>query len=427
MSRVVNRVGHLARKGFHYIGAWRRCAGLRRDLRRAQEQGTRIIVLEAPAYGLREHWDPLICTLCARPKMRVVLAVYSHELEKFRSSYGAQGNDLAVDIIPFDNFPALRVVPDAIVSFYPASGLALSRYIDPQKTIRVVLTHTLSDKEALFSDRYREDALADFDVLFLSGPIMHERFHQQYVPRCPDTAERLLLVPAGYPKVDTLFDGRYDRTATLQRLGFGPQRSTVLYAPTWEREASLEVCGVEAIESLASLDVNLLVKPHYMSLVPGDAHGTGVLATQYGHGGKDWRKTLLDFENRFSNMRFIQDNDVNPYLVAADLMVTDVSGVGYEFVLLNKPIVFIDVPQLFEKLGTTGIHYWGRSCGDIVFDIADLASTVQRNLDHPRAKGKERVELGEKLVYNKGSAATKTVEALEGLLDGRSLSPSSVE
>ena len=46
--------------------------------------------------------------------------------------------------------------------------------------------------------------------------------------------------------------------------------------------------------------------------------------------------------------RLVQDADASPWLHAADLLVTDHSSVGFEFMLLDRPIVVLDSPELIE-------------------------------------------------------------------------------
>ena len=42
----------------------------------------------------------------------------------------------------------------------------------------------------------------------------------------------------------------------------------------------------------------------------------------------------------------IQFKDITPLLAAADLLVTDHSTVGFEFALLDRPLIVFDAPDL---------------------------------------------------------------------------------
>ena len=44
----------------------------------------------------------------------------------------------------------------------------------------------------------------------------------------------------------------------------------------------------------------------------------------------------------------VEDADASPLLAASDLMVTDHSTIGFEFCLLDRPLIVFDAPELIE-------------------------------------------------------------------------------
>ena len=62
-------------------------------------------------------------------------------------------------------------------------------------------------------------------------------------------------------------------------------------------------------------------------------------------------------------------HDISPYLVAADLMITDHSSAGFEFLLRDRPIVRIHRPALIEL---ANIH------ADYVNLLASVSDSVER-------------------------------------------------
>ncbi len=111
----------------------------------------------------------------------------------------------------------------------------------------------------------------------------------------------------------------------------------MLYAPTWSPYSSLNTMGRDVIAALGRLDVNVIVKLHDRSY---DAETRG-------SGGVDWRAELLRL-CRIHGAKLVQDADASPWLHAADLLVTDHSSVGFEFMLLDRPIVVLDSPGLLD-------------------------------------------------------------------------------
>ena len=112
----------------------------------------------------------------------------------------------------------------------------------------------------------------------------------------------------------------------------------MLYAPTWSPASSLDVAGEDIITTLADAGWNVIVKLHSLSL---DAQ------TPKFSGGVDWRARMAAIE-RPGRIVHVEEPDASPLLAASDLMVTDHSTIGFEFFLLDRPLIVFDVPKLIE-------------------------------------------------------------------------------
>jgi hypothetical protein len=220
------------------------------------------------------------------------------------------------------------------------------------------------------------------------------------------------IVEVGCPKTDDLFDGTFERDEVLRSLGLPADRPTVLYAPTWEKEASLEQHGEEIVSSLSALGINLLVKPHPLTL----ADRRDPFLIENGHRGKDWKRILKGWERRHSNLRWVREASVNPYLVTADLLVSEGSGVAFEYVLLDKPVVFVDTPLVSERHGVDNLHHRLRSCGFVLPALSDLAGVVQTHMGDRGGTAGVQTSLIEQLAYNPGRAADVAMRSIEPLL-----------
>lgn len=362
--------------------------------------------------GLKEHVEPVIAWLSARGQCLVVI-VPNSQVDAYRR----------VSRIPFDRgasvwllserrFATVRCVPDVVVSIHPETPSAVARRFSGEATTRVVMPHGLSDKGALVQPECA-DALAECDVLFLSGPTFRDGSLRTYCDKHADIARRIRFVEIGAPKTDALFRPTVPRAQVLANLGLDPARPVVCYAPTHERTASLEQAGLEIMRALASLDANVIVKLHHCSLKRPADNPWIVQKTA----GKDWRKIVQGLEHEYANLRLATAHDANPYLAATDVLVSDASGVAYEYLLLDRPLVFFDVPKLFESCGTNGIHYWGRMCGDVVRDVDALVRSVQRGLQNPTHKRREREEMIRRVVYTRGDATERAGRAILELAD----------
>jgi CDP-glycerol glycerophosphotransferase (TagB/SpsB family) len=228
------------------------------------------------------------------------------------------------------------------------------------------------------------------------------------------------LIDVGYAKSDALHQGKYLRHHVLEELGLDPARKTVLYAPAWDPGGSLRSFGVELVEQLLSIsDVNVIVKLHPVSHTPRSSENFAFYT-----GGIDWKERLSQFE---SNQRFrhVASYQVDPLLVAADLLVTDFSSVALEFIGLDKPVIYVDCPEYFEKtLKLPGYETdpdyvknnpranAGRHVGRVVEDIGSLAAAVRDELANPDRNSIRRRELAATLLYNPGRGASTAAERI---------------
>jgi CDP-glycerol glycerophosphotransferase (TagB/SpsB family) len=261
--------------------------------------------------------------------------------------------------------------------------------------VKVHTFHGISIKGKAFSEK----ALA-YDKLFLIGPYQRRRFVERGVLKEDDPR----FVPIGMPKTDALFDGSLDRAAYLRERGLEPNRRTVLYAPTWRPESSLYSVGEELIRSMRGGEYNFLVKLHDISLAE----------TRHG----DWRAKMEELVGE--RVVFVEESDVTPALNAADLLISDASSVANEFTLLDRPIVFIAVPELFRKYkDTIDAEGWGQSSGPVAATVPEIHAAIRRSFANPGEYAAQRRKIASEGFYNPGKATEAAVEAICGILFSR--------
>jgi hypothetical protein len=368
--------------------------------------------------GLREHVEPILQWLLAHDDCLILIVVRSGQREEFiRSSTLPLAEHPRLKVVVEERFLAKLIHPGVLLTLHPETRSRVADAWGDGRVFRVAMQHGLPDKEVFFVPDGRGDTLGCYDGLFLYGPASRNGSLRLYAQRYPDNYRRLQLFDVGYPKTDSLKSSEAVRNEVLRGLGLAPERPTICYAPTYQRTASLEWQGSEIIRGLASLDVNLIVKLHHVSLKrPGPDLEKWVMAET---GGKDWRAILRTIERNHPNVRLAPSHDANPYLIAADVLVTDVSGVAFEFLLLDRPIVFFDVPELFDQFGRTGLHFTGRSCGQIVSSVEQMCEGVRLALANPQIGRDRRQELRDRLVYNPGTATEVAGRTLQALMRRR--------
>ncbi len=370
-------------------------------------RGHRVVLFEADWLGLYPFVRPLMMRLAHRPSIEIALVTRKSELRKIAEW---MARDLPTRsrkgmVFSYETMAAVGLKPTMLISCQPYSRIATQLHGIP----KIQLLHGIADKRGqLFGER----KLSDFTHLFSPAPIVTELARERLVGDNVLEDSRLEIVEVGCPKTDDLFDGSYQRHTVLQDLGLPTDRPTVLYAPTWEKEASLEQHGEKILSVLAELEINLLVKPHPLSL----ADRKDPYLVKNGHGGKDWASILGGWQRRFQNLRWVRDPYANPYLVVADLLVSEGSGVAFEFVLLEKPVVFIDTPLVSARHGVDNLHHRLSACGTTAPSVGDLQPTVRRLLRAPEDGATDRQQLIRQLAYNLGRATDVAMNTIDRLL-----------
>ena len=264
----------------------------------------------------------------------------------------------------------------------------VSGYFPKDEQERIQLFHGVSFRNMAV----RRDVLV-YDRLFLTGPYMRRLFTEQQMLRDRDPR----LVNIGFPKLDKLLDGTLDRTAILKRIGFSGRRPVILYAPTGQKDNSLEHTGEAVLERLrATGKYDILIKLHDH---PRDR-------------GTDWPtrlKPLLDTHTRLAT-----GLDVVPYMYVADLLLTDASSVSNEYALLDRPMVFLDVPELLTAMTRKGVALdldtWGRKGGITARWPDEAVEAIRWSLAHPRHASRLRRAMARDLFYNPGHATSAAMD-----------------
>ncbi len=240
----------------------------------------------------------------------------------------------------------------------------------------------------------REEVLG-FDHYWLVGPYMRRGFEQREI-LAPDDPR---AVEIGFPKTDRLLDGSLDRDVLRAAYGLAGDRPVVLYAPTGGKGNSLETMGEEVLGRLADLDTyDVLVKLH-----------------DHPKGWIDWHERLAPLEG--DHLRILRTPDVVPVMFLADLLISDASSVSNEYALLDRPIVFLDVPELLEAARVFGafvdLETWGRKGGQVVADARGAVEAVVEGLDRPGLHADVRHAMVRDLFFNPGRSTEAAVRWLE--------------
>lgn len=336
-------------------------------------------------------FKPLFDVLLSEPGMEVLVSGGIRSAD----SDGARQHDTAALYDPF-GLPPSTVVDVADVGDLDVDILFCSntKPIKPRSYgMSVEMFHGLS-----FRNRAVRSERDTYDRYFILGPYQHRRLLQRNVLHAGDARG----VRVGFPKTDRLLDGSLDRRQTLSDLGLSGDRPVVMYAPTGARSNSLETFGEELVARMSvSTECDFLVKPH--------DHPKAAI---------DWFARLAPLEN--DHLRLLRAADAMPALHASDLLVSDASSIANEYLLLDRPLVFLDVPELLaaaaDEDDRLDLDTWGRKGGLVAGDVTAAERAIAEGLAAPTALSSMRRAIAADLFYHPGEATGAALDWLRSEL-----------
>ena len=272
----------------------------------------------------------------------------------------------------------------------------------PRRAPRVQMFHGVSGK---FSREYDRPAtsMRQWDRLFF----INRRRLQNYVASGAIDRDSPAIRLVGMPKSDCLVDGSITRAGVLAANGIDPAATTVLYAPTWTQFSSLNAMGETLVAGLVDAGYCVLVKLHDLSLDPAVVNS----------GGVDWIARLTPILAK-GNGHIIRSADASPWLVASDVLITDHSSIGFEYLLLDRPLIRIAMPELIARadIGTEYVELM-RAVSTTVENAAAAIAAVGRALADPGDLAKARRALALELFHDPGRATEHASRELYELME----------
>jgi len=273
----------------------------------------------------------------------------------------------------------------------------------PRGTRRIQFFHGVAGKYADLYDRPRR-SLREWDRFFFINRKRMNNFIVSGAIEPESPAARLV----GMPKVDRLVDGSLNRDDILQSLGLDPQRQTVLYAPTWTPYSSLNALGEDLVTALARTGVNLIVKLHDNSLDVSNVRNSG---------GVDWVARLSP-ALQGAGGHLAKRGTIAPYLVAADLMISDHSSAAFEYLLLNRPLIRIEMLELIARTNIPPDYVaLLAEASTTVRSVDEILKAVEHGLTNPELLANTRRIVAEELFYKPGTATARAVQELYEIME----------
>ena len=248
---------------------------------------------------------------------------------------------------------------------------------------------------------YRMFGLDHYDAVLISG---------EYEERQLREIEKLRGIPrrdtclTGITYLDTM-KARYEALKKdTKDSGRSSGTKTVLLAPTWGETAILSRFGERIISALVNTGYNIIIRPHPQSF----------------ESEKDLMNSLMSKFPESDKMHWNRDNDNFEVLSRSDIMITDFSGVMFDYALIfDRPFIYADIEfdkspydaaWLEEDMWTLKIlPHIGIPLKEEDFD--NIREVIDRTVnDESLEKGRERAR--KETWANPGEAASRTVDYL---------------
>lgn len=188
----------------------------------------------------------------------------------------------------------------------------------------------------------REGAFDNFDTFFLV--CRNQIYELRESERIYGTRKKN-LIPCGYGVLDNLID-KYEKSQEKQ---IENSTKRILIAPSWQKDNILDSCLDQILSALLGKGYFIIVRPH-PEYKKRYAVKMNAMIEKY----KNISKDELMIETDFSS---------NVTIITADLVITDWSGIAYDFSFSTlKPTLFINTPMKvknknYKKIGLAPIDF----------------------------------------------------------------------
>ncbi len=215
-----------------------------------------------------------------------------------------------------------------------------------------------------------------------------------------DNQEKVVIT--GYARTDSLISGGRDREKILTSLNLPTNRKYIVYAPTWGYDELLLADDKTPEALFKSLNTFCINNNSIFVIRPHTSCSPSVM------------ERLKNIGGIFDNILYLPievHSDIIDLLHISDVLVTDWSSVNFDYFLLDKPIIYLDIRE--PKYGTYQLPE-ERTGGYHCSTAEDLLTALSESLTHPDLFREERDALFEKLygtdgMYADGKATERCV------------------
>ena len=173
---------------------------------------------------------------------------------------------------------------------------------------------------------------------------------------------------------------------------------TILVAPSWQKDNIVDSCLDELLDNFKDTGYKIIVRPH-------PQHVRHMPEKMEQLKAKFADNDLIEIQTDFSS---------NSTVFEADMMITDWSGIAYEYAFTTcKPVLFIDTPMKimnpeYQRIDTVPINIWMRDEIGATLkpeEMNKIVETSKNMLDHSKEYYEKIDAFVHEYVYNLGNSS----------------------
>lgn len=246
----------------------------------------------------------------------------------------------------------------------------------------------------------RKHALDYFDTIFASNELAYQEIRA--MEKTYNLKEKH-LVKWGSGLIDNMIVAYNQREKTEN------EKKTILIAPSWQDGNLLDLCIEPILEQILKKDYHVILRPH----------------PQYVRHFEEKLLALKDRYKGYDNFELQLDFSSNDTVFNADVLMTDWSGIGYEYSFTTlKPTLFINTPMKvmnpdYEEIGVLPFDIEIRDQVGISVEtdnLDTLGDVIDRLLDDKEYSKEAMAVVRDKYLYNVSKSGPIGADYLIGKL-----------
>ena len=314
-----------------------------------------------------------------------------------------------------------KIINYRILRFFYGVNIFITPQVHIKKPPRAYKIHVFHNQPIKYIS-FPKNLLIDIDEHFVWSPLMESWVKNMLF----NHGLRSKITRIGNPRLDKeLFS---NKNKILKEIWSAKNTFKVGYAPSWDPYLSLRSNGIKIIKKISSLNKShILLRLHPCSLVDKNNENFELYT-----GGINWFEKISSLN--LPNVSFVNQITTIDYLKNIDVLVTDVSSISLEALLMDIPVVFYESSKYWDpKFNNLYKQYTfpnsnlenpknnilingGRCYGKVVNSLNNLVDTLKEINMGIDPYSESRKTFKSQLIYNKNLSKIYVKERLLKIL-----------